>query len=43
MEKTSFLYGDPIMVTGYGAGTDWIGISRYDSNTASGYWSNGSR
>ena len=27
VEKTEFAYGDPIMVTGYGEGTDWIGIA----------------
>ncbi|MBQ8341463.1 MAG: metallophosphoesterase [Clostridia bacterium] len=27
VEKTEFAYGEPIMVTGYGAGTDWIGIA----------------
>ena len=42
VEKTEFKYGEPIMVTGYGSGKDWIGISQYDAGTESGYWSNGS-
>ena len=42
VEKTEFKYGEPIMVKGYGAEKDWIGISQYDESTESGYWSNGS-
>ena len=40
VEKTEFKYGEPIMVTGYGRGTDWIGISKLDESTETGYWKN---
>ncbi len=42
VEKTEFKYGEPIMVTGYGSGKDWVGIAQLDSSTDTGYWSNGS-
>ena len=42
VEKTEFAYGEPIMVTGYGSGKDWIGIAILDSSNGTGYRYSGS-